>query len=370
MENIFSKINQKRLIQTFVKLVKIDSIPYHEEKIIKYLIQALKGYGLKVKFQKVKNTGNIIAYLRGNKKSPAIFFNAHLDTVEPGKNIKPVVTEKIIKSDGTTILGADDKSAIAVLLEGIRYIRNYNIKHPDIYLVLTYAEEKGLIGAKNLDFSLLKARHGYSLDGDGSPGNAVISAPTHYQYKITIYGKAAHAGVEPEKGIDAMKASAALINKIKTGKIDFETTANVGKISGGVATNVVTEKVVLEGEVRSRNEQKLIRYLKNFKEQVNKIKKEFKVRIQLKLEKAYKSYNFTEKAIMVKKFIQACDYIKIKPVFTKMNGGSDCNIFNQNRYNCLNIGMGMFEVHSKDEFISIKDLVNSLKLFLSIIINW
>ncbi len=370
MESIFSKINKTRLIQTFVKLVKIDSLSYHEEKIIKYLMQTLRGYGLKVKLQKVNNTGNIIAFLKGNKKGPAVFFNAHFDTVEPGKNIKPVVTEKLIKSDGTTVLGADDKSAIAVLLEGIRYIKEHNIQHPDMYFVLTHAEEQGLIGAKALDFSLFKAKYGYSLDGDGHPGTAVLAAPTHYIYTLTVLGKAAHAGVEPEKGIDAMKAGAGLINRIKTGKIDFETTANVGKIKGGVATNVVPDKVVIEGEVRSRNEQKLIKYLKDFKEQISKIKKEFKVKIQLKLEKAYKAYEFNKNALLVKKFAKACKYIGINPVFTKMNGGSDCNIFNQNKFQCLNIGMGMFKVHSKEEFILIKDMINSLKLFLSIVITW
>ncbi len=198
MKTLFNKIDKKSLIRTFVKLVKIDSISYHEEKIIKYLTGALKKYALKVRLQKVKNTGNIIALLAGNKKGTPLFFNAHIDTVEPGKNIKPIVTEKLIKSDGTTILGGDDKAAITLFLEGIRYIKRFNIKHPDIYFVLTFAEEQGLIGAKNLDFSLIKAKYGFSFDAGGKPGTAVIGAPTHYQYTITVIGKSAHAGVEPE----------------------------------------------------------------------------------------------------------------------------------------------------------------------------
>lgn len=370
MYDLFNKIDEKRLIQTFVRLVKIDSISYHEEKIIKYLVPTLREYGLKVKVQKVKNTGNIIALLKGNKKGQALFFNAHVDTVEPGKGIKPVVTEKLIKSDGKTILGGDDKAAVALFLEGIQYLKKFNIKHPDIYFILTCAEEHGLIGAKNMDFSLVKAKYGFSFDADGKPGTAVVAAPTHYQYTITVFGKAAHAGVEPEKGINAIKIGSELIRRIKTGKLDYETTANVGKIEGGIATNIVPDRVIIEGEVRSRNEQKLKRYLKNLTQIIVSIKKDYKVRIKFDLEKAYKAYNFTKNAMLVEKLAEACKYIKIKPYLEKSNGGSDCNIFNQKKFQCLNLGIGMSKVHSKKEFILIKDLVNGLKLFLSLIVNW
>lgn len=298
-----------------------------------------------------------------------MFFNAHTDTVQPGENIKPVVTDKLIKSDGKTILGSDDKSALAIFLEGIRIIKKYNIKHPDIYFVLTYAEEQGLIGAKNLDFSLLKAKYGFSFDSGGPVGTAVISAPTHYQYTITVWGKSAHAGIEPEKGINAIKIGAKLIDKIKSGRINKETTANVGKINGGRAANIVPDTVVIEGEVRSRNSEKLKKYIQNLKSIISTIKKKFKIRIDFKLKLAYKSYNFSKKSFLVKRFSLACRNINIKPVFEKSNGGSDSNIFNQNKFQCLNVATGMSNVHSTDEFILIKDLVNGVKLFLSLIEN-
>jgi len=333
-------------------------------------VPVLRGLGLKVKVQKVKNTGNIIALLKGNKKCRPLFLNAHIDTVEPGKGIKPVVTEKLIKSDGTTILGADDKAAIAIFLEGIWHLKKYNVELPDIYFVLTCAEEQGLIGAKNLDFSLLKAKYGYCFDAGGPAGTAVIAAPIHYQYAMTILGRSAHAGIEPEKGINAIKASSEFIRRIKIGKIDHETTANVGKISGGIATNIVPDKVVIEGEVRSRNEKKLSSYIRDLKEIITRIKKECKVKIKIDLSMAYKSYRFTEKSLLVERFTQVCNNIGVKPVFEKSNGGSDCNIFNQNKFRCMDIGVGMSRVHSKDEFILVENLVNGLRLFLSIITNW
>lgn len=367
MEKYLNNINEKRLIQTFIKLVKINSISYHEEKIIQYLLAEFKNLGLKVKFQKVDNTGNIVAVLKGTLEQQAVFFNAHMDTVEPGKNIKPVITDTVIKSDGTTILGSDDKSAIAVFLEGLRIIKEKKVKHPDLYFVITYAEEQGLIGVKNFDFSLLKAKQGYSWDADGRIGTAVLSAPTHYQYVITVHGKAAHAGIAPEKGINAIKLSGALMNKIKTGKIDNETTANIGKIQGGRATNIVPDHVVFEGEVRSRNNVKLKRYLSDLKKTILQFKKQNKVRIDLKLSLAYKAYNFSSNHPLIRRFQSACEVLKIKPVFSQSNGGSDSNIFNQNHFSCLNLGIGMSNVHSTKEYIRKKDLINGVRLFLSLI---
>ncbi|MBU1077956.1 MAG: M20/M25/M40 family metallo-hydrolase [Spirochaetes bacterium] len=364
------KINEKRLVQTFIKLVTIDSPSYQEEKIIKYLIRFFKDNGLKVKFQKVGSSGNIVAFLKGNREGLPLFFNAHTDTVQPGTGIKPVITDKLIRSDGSTILGSDDKSAITLFLEGIRYIKQNRLKHTDIYFVLTYAEEQGLVGAKNFDFSLLKAKYGFSFDSHGKIGTAVLSAPTHYQYTVTVKGKSAHAGIEPEKGINAIVTGAKLINKIKVGKIDHETTANVGKIEGGIATNIVPEKVVFEGEVRSRNREKLKRYIKDLKSIISTFRKKYRVKIDLDLKLAYRSYDFSGTSFLVKQFRKACRAINISPVFDKSNGGSDSNIFNQNGFQCLNVSTGMAEVHSTEEYILIKDMVQGMKLFLSLITQW
>ncbi len=365
-----NKVNEKDIITRFINLVKIDSESYNEQNIIKYLTIELKKFGVKTYLQKVGDTGNLIAVLKGNKKGKPIFFNAHMDTVTPGKNIKPVITDKLIKSDGTTVLGSDDKAAIAMFLEGLKYITKHNIPHTDIYLVFTYAEEQGLIGAKHLNFGLIAAKYGYSFDGDGKIGTVILSAPTHYTYKLQIKGKASHAGIAPEKGKNAIKIASELILKIKTGKIDEETSANVGIIEGGRATNIVPDTVNVAGEVRSRNEDKLKKYISELKNTIKGIKAKHKTQIKFSLTKEYKGFSFSENSVLVKTIVHASKEIKVKPVFEHSNGGSDANIFNQNGLKCLNLGIGMQKVHSTDEFILKKDLINGLKLFISIIKNW
>ncbi len=281
-----------------------------------------------------------------------------------------MITERFIRSDRKTILGADDKAALSIFMEGIKYIKKFNIPHPDIYFVFTYAEEQGLVGAKNLDFSLIKAKSGFSFDAGGRVGQVIVSAPTHYQYKILCYGQAAHAGIEPEKGKSAIKIAADVIQKIETGKLDHETTANVGTINGGVATNIVPERVKIEGEVRSRNKSTLLNYLKRLKITLEKIKKKYDGNIDLHLSQAYQSYHFHSDSFLVKKFMEAVKKIKRKPVLVEINGGHDANILKQNGFQCLNCGIGMTHVHSTKEFIPITELIHGLKLFLSLVISW
>ncbi len=364
-------MNYNKLIKRFVSLVKIDSESYHEEKIINYIKKVVEKLNGDFYFQQVReNTGNLIVSFKGNSNKKPIFFNAHLDTVTPGKNINPIITDKLIKSDGNTVLGSDDKAAVAIFLEGIEYILKNKIEHPDIYFVFTFAEEMGLIGAKHLDFTKIKAKEGYSFDGDGRVGTIILSAPTHYRYKIIVYGKSSHAGIAPEKGKNAILIASDLITKVKMGKIDNDTTANIGVISGGRATNIVPDRVTIEGEVRSQNFKKLKTYIKELKDKINKIKSKYKCKIKIDIWQEYKGFKFNENSFLVKKIVDACKKIKVKPIFEYSNGGSDANIFNQNGFKCLNIGIGMQKVHSTEEFILIKDLINGFRLFISLIENW
>ncbi len=360
------KINQQKLIKRFLTLVKINSESYEEFQIIKYLTGELRGIGLKVYNQKIERTSNLIAVLEGDKHLEPIFFNAHMDTVSPGKNIKPIVTDKLIKSSGDTVLGSDDKAAIAIFLEGLEYIQKNKIVHPDIYIVFTSAEEQGLVGAKQLDFSMIGARKGYSFDGDGKIGTIILSAPTHYTYKINVKGKSAHAGIAPEKGKNAIKIASDLILHIKMGKLDNETSANVGIVQGGRATNIVPDSVYIAGEIRSRNNETLKKAILELKDNIKKMKKRYKTSIKLNLKKEYSGFKFEKDSYLVKQLARACRDIEIRPIYEHSNGGSDANIFNQNKLQCLNIGVGMKNVHSTDEFILIKDLVNGLKLFITI----
>src|SRR5699024_838869 len=212
---------------------------------------------------------NLICTLKGtNSHSRSIFFSAHMDTVTPGNGIKPRLKENYITSDGTTILGADDKAGIAVIFELIHVLQEQQIEHGDIQFIITVGEASGLVGAKAIDQSLITAQFGYVLDSDGAVGNLVIAAPYQSKFNATIYGKSAHAGVAPEKGVSAITIAAKAIAKMKLGRIDKETTANISYFKGGqkAATNIVTDYVEIEGEVRSLQKKKLdqiVRHIKN-----------------------------------------------------------------------------------------------------------
>jgi len=196
-------VNEKRLIKSFMELVKIDSISREERNLADFLLEKLEGFGLEVIVdqagEKVKsNSGNIIARLKGNiKKATPIMFSAHMDTVVPGKNIKPICDGEKIVSSGETILGADDKAAIAALLEALHIIKENNIPYGDIEIVFSICEEIGLKGAKNLDISSLNAQMGFVLDAGGQVGKIITTAPSQNSLEITIFGKSAHAGSNP-----------------------------------------------------------------------------------------------------------------------------------------------------------------------------
>ncbi len=219
-------VNSERLVDTFIDLVKLDSPTFKERKVADYIIKSLHSLEIQVEEddtgQKVNgNCGNIFIRLLGNSTGPKLMFAAHLDTVEPCKGIKPQIKNGVITSSTKTILGADDKSGIAPILELIQIIRENNISHPLIDVIFTVAEEKGLFGSKNLSMDWLQADYGYVLDGDGAPGKIIIRSPYQNTINANIKGKSAHTGIEPEKGINAIQAAAAAISKMELGRIEY-----------------------------------------------------------------------------------------------------------------------------------------------------
>ena len=366
-------VNEKRLIESFMELVKIDSISREEKEVADFLVKKLKDLGLEVRVdqagEKVKsNSGNIIARLRGNKdKAISIMFSAHMDTVVPGKNINPICDGEKIVSDGKTILGADDKAAIAALLEALYIIKEKNISHGDIEIVFTICEEIGLHGAKNLDISSLNARMAFVLDCGGQVGEIINAAPSQNSLKIIIHGKSAHAGSNPEEGINAIQVAGFALSRMKLGRIDEETTANIGIISGGKATNIVPDKVTLKGEVRSRNEEKLEKYTEQLKKIAEDTAQEFKAKAEIKINKEYDCYNLSPDDRTVKIAIKAAEKIGLLPSFHASGGGSDANVFNKKGFPSVVLAIGMEKVHTVDEYILVKNLKNTAEYVLSII---
>jgi len=366
-------VNEKRLIESFMELVKIDSITREERNLADFLIEKLEGFGLDVIVdqagEKVKsNSGNIIARLKGNiKKVTPIMFSAHMDTVVPGKNIKPIYDGEKIVSSGETILGADDKAAIAALLEALHIIKENNIPCGDIEIVFSICEEIGLKGAKNLDISGLKSQIGFVLDAGGRVGRIITTAPSQNSLEIIIYGKAAHAGANPEEGINAIQVAGFALSRMKLGRIDEETTANIGVISGGKATNIVPDKVILKGEVRSRDGGKLEKCTEQIKKIIEDTTREFKAKAEVKVNEEYHCYNLSPDDQVIKIAIKAVKDIGLEPTLCPTGGGSDANIFNKKGLPSAVLSVGMEKVHTVDEYILVKNLKNSAEFILSII---
>ncbi|OQY39128.1 peptidase M20 [Candidatus Atribacteria bacterium 4572_76] len=366
-------VNEKRLIESFMELVRIDSISREERNLAIFLIKKLEDLGLEIKVdqagEKVKSdSGNIIARLKGSvKKATPIMFSAHMDTVVPGKNIKPICDGEKIVSDGKTILGADDKAAIAALLEALHIIKEHNIPCGDIEIVFSICEEIGLQGAKNLDISSLNARMAFVLDCGGQVGEIINAAPSQNSLKIIIHGKAAHAGSNPEEGINAIQVAGFVLSRMKLGRIDEETTTNIGIISGGKATNIVPDKVTLEGEVRSRNEEKLEKYTEQLKKIAEDTAQEFKAKAEVKTNREYYCYNLSADDRVVKIAMKAARDIGLQPELHPSGGGSDANVFNKKGFPSVDLAIGMEKVHTVDEYILVKSLKNTVKYVLSII---
>ena len=238
-------INRERLVQTFCHLVGIDSPSGEEEALAQELTRRLQGLGLKTTRD---DYGNVIASDGGENP---ILLSAHMDTVEPGRGVKPRVQGDRILSNGATILGGDCKAGVSAILEALESIKEDGTPHLPIEVVFTREEEPGLIGARNLEFSKIKAKEAIVFDGEGPASRIISSSPTYIAFDIQITGRAAHAGVEPENGLSAIRIAAELITNLPQGRLDPQTTFNIGTIQGGSVRNAVPEKATLRGEFRS-----------------------------------------------------------------------------------------------------------------------
>ncbi len=363
-------INKRRLINSFKKLVRIDSLSLKEGKMIKYLARELRALGLKPYFAgrpKHGEAANLIVDVPGRgKKKPYLLLNAHVDTVSPGKNIRPIEKGNFITSDGTTILGADDKSGVAAILEILTVLKKKKLEHPPLQVVFTVAEEIGLTGAKALPKRVLYADYGIVFDG-GAVKDVVYKAPSQINITATVIGKAAHAGIHPEKGINAIKAASAAIAKMKLGRIDKETTANIGVIKGGKATNIIPDEVQIKGEARSHDPKKLKKQVDHMKSVLIKTCKKFRAKVKIKTKLMYRSFEVKRSSKILKLALAALKQGKIKPNLKQTGGGSDANVFNGYGIPSVIMGSGMRNVHTTSEKLIIKDLIRGAAVVIDLI---
>jgi len=370
-------INQQRLIDEFMQLVQIDSETGNEREIADVLKQKFVDLGLEVIEDESAlitdhGAGNIIATLPANVQSdssPVVFFTSHMDTVTPGNGIKPRIENGMIVSDGTTILGSDDKAGIATMLEVLRVIKDNDVSHGKIQFLITVGEESGLKGSKNLQSDLLTADFGFAFDSNGPVGHIIVAAPTQARITATIYGKSAHAGVNPEDGISAIQVASYAISQMPLGRIDHETTANIGRFQGGKATNIVCDYVEILAEARSLNEGKLSQQINKMREAFDKAVAKYSAKVDFKHEIMYPSFHFSDDTPVVQKAINAVKRIGRKPELLASGGGSDANVINGYGIPTINLGIGYENIHTTSEKMPITELVKASELLLELIKN-
>lgn len=365
-------INEKRVLEEFFQLVQIPCSTLKEREIADILTEKLTALGGTVHEDNAGetlggNAGNLIADFAGTvDNSPCIMLTAHMDCVEPCHGIKPILENGVIRSDGTTILGSDDKAGVVAILEALRQIKENNIPHGPLQVVFTIAEEGGVNGSRVLESRFLHADYGYTLDTHGSPGVISFKAPGKNQLHFRIQGKTAHAGVAPEKGINAIMTAAKVLAEAPQGRIDEETTCNLGKINGGTANNVVPEFCDIHYETRSRDKKKLDSITEKV---INAVKKaeEYGCKVTVELKKDYDPYTIDMENKGVKIVKKAMENMSIEPHFEESGGGSDANHFNSYGIPTVVLGVGMTDCHTVQETILEKDLYDSARLALGII---
>ena len=377
-------INEKRMVQLFCDLARITSLSGKEGAIARRLSILLKFMGAEVDIDEAGRkiggeTGNVIARFPGTAPGEPFLLSAHMDTVGPADNVRPHVTRDRITSDGTTILGADCKAGIAIILEVIKTLDENKIPHPPIEAVFTISEEMALLGAKYLNYSKLRSRYGLIFDNEQDLENVITSAPAADAMEIKVYGAAAHSGVAPEKGISAIKVVSSAIAGMKLGRIDSQTTANIGFISGGNAINIVPPLVELSGEARSHDPAKLRKQTRHMEDCLKKAVKKIRImadgkvvtpRYEFLIEQKFPNLRIDKNNPVLPLIAAAMrdEGLKMKP--SASGGGTDGNILYGHGIKAPILSTGMREVHTTHEYLDLKDFFGCARLTLKVIAAW
>lgn len=350
------KIN---VVDEFIALASLNSPSRKEGRVAGYLVGRLHEMGIDATVddsaaRSGSDTGNIIARLPGNAAGPTILLCAHMDTVGPTEGMVPALRDGIVYSNGETVLGADDKAGIAVILAVVSRLMADAVPHGPMEILFTVQEEVGLFGAKYLQEEL-KAAFGYILDGDGPVGNIINRSPSKVDLDLVVEGKAAHAG-RPDTGINAIVAASSAVARLRTGRIDAETTSNVGVISGGKARNIVPDRAEVAIEVRSTDLEKLEREVDAVLDAFHEAAAASGARLRIRRETSFETFTIPKTHPVVANAFRAAHAVGIEPRLWTSGGGMDANVFNLRGLPCVGLGLGTEEPHSPTETIPVAQL--------------
>ncbi len=351
-------INRDRIVQTFLDLVAIDSPSGDEEAIAAELERRLVALGVEAAQDA---HGNVLGSLSGDGEP--LLLSAHMDTVEPGRGIKPQWDgDDIIRSDGSTILGADNKGGCAIILEVIQSLLEDGGARRGIEVAISRGEEIGLVGAINMDYSRLSARLALVIDSGGPPSSIQGQAPFHFTYDIEVHGRSAHAGLEPEKGVPAISIAAEIVTGLPQGRLDDETTGNVGRIQGGLVRNAVPDFTLVQGELRSMVEERAETLLTRVKRRLDDAREAHPdARIEAEFG-GYEGYTLENDDPAARLLYPVLESLGFTPDPHPVGGGTDGNIFRQHGIASVVIGRGGYEQHTKGEFLVIPEMLDCARV--------
>lgn len=373
-------MNKERLLNTFLDLVKIYSPSINEINVMKYITEKLEKLGVKYILHDHSaeyggNTPVIIAKLEKNcddTNLKAISLSAHMDVVEPSKDLDVYVEDGLVKTRTETTLGGDDKGGVAIILETFESLVENNLPHNDVFAVITPSEEVGLLGAKSIKWEEIPdeftpAKDMLVLDNGGGADLVAVEGPCMYKINVHYEGASAHAGIEPEKGRSAILAMSNAISKMRIGRLNDYTTSNIGSIISEFPTNVVPKDCKIRMEVRCLNEDEAKENVDNYVDIFEKIAKEFEVKCNIDIEYDYPPLKQIDGNVLLNRVLDAYNKVGVVAKPIKIGGGCDGNIYLKNGFNSVILGVGMYKIHTIEEYLVISDMEKTAEAVLEFI---
>ena len=360
------------MLELFLELASLRSPPGEERAVADVVSAYVRDLGLEVDEDDAgaavgSTIGNLYTRVEPTAEGVPIFLCAHLDTVPPDGSLEPVVEDGVVRNAGGTILGADDKSAVAVMLEATRRVLAENRPHAGIELLFTPKEEVGLLGAAAFDHTRLHGQVGYVYDQAAPIGEIILGAPYSQAMQVRFHGRASHSGMYPEEGRSAIAAAARAIADLRLGRVDDESTANVGTIQGGTAGNIVPEWCSFDAEARSHDERKLADLVQEMLETLAFAASLADCEVETSVKKSYRGYRFKRDDPVVRLAATALERSGYPPTYGLSGGAADANVFNERGLPCLNLANGMTSIHTPDEHIAVDDLDKMVEVTLALV---
>jgi tripeptide aminopeptidase len=361
-----------RVLDLFCELAAIPSPSGHERAVAEQCAAEVRALGLEPAFDDTggaidSDCGNLYARLEPTSEGVPIFFCAHFDTVVPTAPIEPVVDDGVVRNAAGTILGADNKAATAAMVEGVRRVLDEGIPHAGIELVLTTREETGCQGVAAFDVGQLRAEAGFVYDHQAPIGDVVIAAPYQRSIDVLFRGRSAHAGINPEDGRSAIQAAARAVADLRLGRLDHETTANVGTIDGGTARNVVPDTCRLVAEARSRDQAKLVALVQEMVDAFAFAASVSDCDVETALSELYQGYRLGDADPALRLALAGLERAGFTPRCVEVGGGADANVFNARGLPCIVLANGMAAIHSPDEHIAVRDLESMVDVTVALV---